>query len=233
MLTCLLWLVCFLMLTCFVILLPCVAYLFLWCLSYVFVYLVFFSLLTMTGYVFLLMLFWLSVSLLLCLFAVTDFVSCFGTAFTELFRPTRPLGRNKLLVICDFKSVVGNDFLLRYYWYLMFLRHQRELILVHRTSETDTACGWLCSLREGVLISASPVPRCGSASRILASVRSQCCTRLLWINIRQSSFYRQLAVLPSFILGIPGPAFCPVDALWLDRWLDRNDDSALAGTGSG
>ena len=74
-----------------------------------------FLFITMTGYVFLLMLFCLSVSLLLCLFAVTDFVSCFGTAFTELFRPTRPLGRNKLLVICDFKSVVGNDFLLRYY----------------------------------------------------------------------------------------------------------------------
>ena len=38
-----------------------------------------------------------------------------------------------------------------------------------------------CVLLERVLISASPVPRCGSASRILASVRSQCCTRLLWI----------------------------------------------------
>ena len=98
----------------------------------------------------------------------------------------------------------------------MFLRHQRELILVHGTSETDTACGWLCSLREGLnfCVPSTPLRVCIqdpgiSAESVLHSAFVD--------NIRQHSFYRQRAFLPSFILGIPGLAFCPVNALLLDR----------------
>ena len=130
------------MLTCFAILLPCVAYLFLWCLPYVFFYLFFFSLL------------WLIMYFCSCFFAyqcLCFFVCCHCLVLYGFHSVVSASSSGKKQVTCNlWFQVSSRQWLPLTLLYLMFLRHQRELILVHGTSETDTACGWLCSLREGL-----------------------------------------------------------------------------------